>query len=65
MKSQTSTMICTDCIGRCKSNYHTIAAIETPRKSEKFHLKTIHRYKLSPFSCEEKNKEGGVWGGRK
>jgi hypothetical protein len=46
----TSVVISTDCIGSCKSNYHTITATTVPYGSWIYSYLCNHC--LSPYSCE-------------
>jgi hypothetical protein len=41
-----------DCIGSCKSNYHTITALITPLVSSTFSYLYLKDFILSPFGCQ-------------
>ena len=45
-----SEVIGTDCIGSCKSNYHTIMTMTAPFKMEEKNNSLYHHYKLCLFS---------------
>ena len=57
-KLTTLVVIGTDCIGSCKSNYHTITTMPAPRMWRYRHHKWIHMWKFDWWSALS---DGGNW----